>query len=106
MIIKKYRKLAKLILFLSIIGFSSPALAEQPVTVENNPQNFKNTVAENTVASTPAQSIDDLNKINGSLKRDINVLVQQVNNLSNEINGLKTSKEEGNDLQKLLEDNW
>lgn len=121
-----YRRFTGLILFLVITVFTSPVLARRPVrvpvfekrvvtspvpekpvdTVENIPQNLHNQIVENIPVTASEESIEEIKKVNTSLKKDINILGQQVNNLSNDINGIKTSKAVSNNLQQMILDNW
>jgi hypothetical protein len=97
---KNFPGFAGLIFFLLIICFTPVTLAQQNITVENNPQNFK--IAETAAETDTADSIDNLKKMNASLKKDIRMLETHVDDLSHEVNALKTSKP----LEQMIQDNW
>lgn len=72
----------------------------QPITIEQNPQDFKS-----PVPSPISKFIDEIDNTNKNLKQDILLLRNQVDNLSKELSQAKQNPD-NNELKRIIENQW
>lgn len=97
MFLKKYGY-SLLVIYSLLISY--PAFSQQNVIVEQNPQEFKS-----PVPSPISSFIEEIDKTNQSIKQDLLLLRNQVDNLSKEINQVKEN-DNNNEIKTTIENQW